>query len=200
MRIVVALGGNALVRRGGSADAATQRENVSVAVRALAALAVEHELVGHARQRPAGRPARAPGRRLPAARALPLDVLGAETEGMIGYLIEQELINALGGRSVATLLTQVIVDGDDPAFFRPTKFIGPVYDRATADRLAVERGWAIAADGAHWRRVVPSPEPRSIVELPTIRLLAEAGAGGLRGGGGIPVSSTATAGCAASRR
>ena len=118
----------------------------------------------------------------------PLDVLGAESEGMIGYLLDQELVNALGGRGVATLLTQVIVDVEDPAFAHPTKFIGPVYDRETAEQLAVERGWHVAPDGPHWRRVVPSPEPRSIVELPTIKLLVEAGVLVVCvGGGGIPV-------------
>jgi carbamate kinase len=107
---------------------------------------------------------------------------------MIGYLLEQELVNVLGGRPVATLLTQVIVDAGDPAFSRPTKFIGPVYDRESADLLTEERGWQIAPDGPHWRRVVPSPEPRSIVELPTIRLLVEAGVLVVCvGGGGIPV-------------
>jgi carbamate kinase len=121
-------------------------------------------------------------------RPYPLDVLGAESEGMIGYLLEQELVNVLGGRPVATLLTQVIVDAGDPAFSRPTKFIGPVYDRESADLLTEERGWQIAPDGPHWRRVVPSPEPRSIVELPTIRLLVEAGVLVVCvGGGGIPV-------------
>ena len=118
----------------------------------------------------------------------PLDVLGAESEGMIGYLLDQELVNGLGGRDVATLLTQVIVDADDPAFARPEKFIGPVYERAHAERLAAERGWAIAADGNFWRRVVASPEPRSIVELQTIRLLVNAGVLVVcAGGGGIPV-------------
>ena len=119
----------------------------------------------------------------------PLDVLGAETEGMIGYLLDQELVNALGGRPVATLLTQVIVDRDDPAFALPTKPIGPVYDRETADRLAAERGWAVAPDGPYHRRVVASPEPRSIVELTTLRLLVEAGVLVVCvGGGGIPVA------------
>src|SRR4029079_986744 len=118
----------------------------------------------------------------------PLDVLGAESEGMIGYLLDQELVNVLGGRQVATLLTQVIVDADDPAFARPTKFIGPVYFRSDADILAAERGWHVAPDGPRWRRVVASPEPRSIVELPTIRLLVEAGVLVVCvGGGGIPV-------------
>ena len=118
----------------------------------------------------------------------PLDVLGAETEGMIGYLLDQELVNALGARPVATLLTQVIVGADDPAFEKPTKFIGPVYTEERAQQLASSRHYAVAADGEHWRRVVPSPEPRAIVELPTIRLLVEAGVLVVcGGGGGIPV-------------
>ena len=97
----------------------------------------------------------------------PLDMLGAETEGMIGYLIEQELENALGhDRPVATLLTQIVVDPADPAFARPTKPVGPVYAEAEAKTLAAQRGWAIAPDGPHWRRVVPSPRP---VEIPDLR-------------------------------
>jgi carbamate kinase len=118
----------------------------------------------------------------------PLDILGAESEGLIGYLLEQQLINELPERPVATLLTQVVVDADDPAFASPTKPIGPVYDERTASRLAAERGWTIAPDGDRYRRVVASPEPRSIVELSAIRLLA--GSGVLVvcvGGGGIPV-------------
>jgi carbamate kinase len=118
----------------------------------------------------------------------PLDVLGAESEGMIGYLLEQELGNELPGRRVATLLTQTIVDADDPAFARPTKPVGPVYDGATAARLAELRGWTVAPDGDRWRRVVPSPEPRRILELATIDLLVDAGVIVVCvGGGGIPV-------------
>ena len=118
----------------------------------------------------------------------PLDVLGAESEGMIGYLLDQELVNVLGARPVATLLTQVIVDRDDPAFEQPTKFIGPVYSETEVRQLAYARGWSVAEDGQHWRRVVASPEPRSIVELATIRLLVEAGVLVVCvGGGGIPV-------------
>ena len=118
----------------------------------------------------------------------PLDVLGAESEGMIGYLLDQELVNTLGTRDVATLLTQVIVDRDDPAFEHPTKFVGPVYSEPEARQLAYARRWTVAQDGEHWRRVVPSPEPRSIVELRTIRLLVEAGVVVICvGGGGIPV-------------
>jgi carbamate kinase len=125
----------------------------------------------------------------------PLDVLGAETEGMIGYLMEQALRNHLPERQVVTLLTQVEVDSQDPAFAHPTKPIGPLYTQAEAERLAAERGWAIAPDGPSYRRVVPSPEPRRILELPTIRLLVEAGALVIcAGGGGIPVVVTPSGG------
>ena len=188
MRVVVALGGNALLQRGEPADAATQRHNVATAVEALAGLAAEHEVVVTHGNGPQVGLLALQGEAYRQVAPYPLDVLGAESEGMIGYLLDQELINALAGRPVATLLTQVIVDAGDPAFDEPTKFIGPVYDRATAGRMAAERGWVVRPDGPHWRRVVPSPEPRSIVELPTIRLLVEAGVLVVCvGGGGIPV-------------
>ena len=188
MRVVVALVGNALLQRGEPADADAQRRNVAVAVEALAELAREHEvIVTHGNGPQVGLLA-LQGEAYTQVEPYPLDVLGAESEGMIGYLLDQELVNALGGRGVATLLTQVIVDVEDPAFAHPTKFIGPVYDRETAEQLAVERCWHVAPDGPHWRRVVPSPEPRSIVELPTIKLLVEAGVLVVCvGGGGIPV-------------
>lgn len=188
MRIVAALGGNALLRRGEPLTADLQRRNVARAVTALVPLGREHELVvTHGNGPQVG---------LLALQSLayeevapyPLDVLGAESEGMIGYLLEQELVNALPGRPVATLLTQVVVDADDPAFASPTKPIGPVYREPEARRLARERGWSIARDGDGWRRVVPSPEPRRIVELSTIRLLVDAGVLVVcAGGGGIPV-------------
>jgi carbamate kinase len=189
MRVVIALGGNALVRRGEPADAATQRRNVATAVAAVADLAAEHEvIVTHGNGPQVGLLA-LQGDAYDAVAPYPLDVLGAETEGMIGYLLDQELVNALGGRPVATLLTQVIVDRADPAFTLPTKPIGPGYDRETADRLAAERGWAVAPDGPYHRRVVASPEPRSIVELTTLRLLVDAGVLVVCvGGGGIPVA------------
>jgi carbamate kinase len=189
MRIVIALGGNALLRRGEPADAAAQRRNVATAVEAIADLAADHEvIVTHGNGPQVGLLA-LQADAYEAVAPYPLDVLGAETEGMIGYLLDQELVNALGGRPVATLLTQVIVDRDDAAFTHPTKPIGPVYDRATAERLAGERGWAIAPDGNHHRRVVASPEPRGIVELGTLQLLVEAGVLVVCvGGGGIPVA------------
>ncbi len=188
MRIVIALGGNALLRRGEPAEAEAQRRNVATAVAAIAELAAEHEvIVTHGNGPQVGLLA-LQGDAYDAVAPYPLDVLGAESEGQIGYLLDQELVNALGGRPVATLLTQVIVDVDDPAFAHPTKPIGPVYDRATAERLAAERGWSIAPDGPHYRRVVASPEPRSIVELHTLRLLAMTRVLVICvGGGGIPV-------------
>jgi carbamate kinase len=191
MRLVVALGGNALLRRGQQADAETQRRNVAVAVRAIADLAPEHEVVVTHGNGPQIGLLALQGEADPAGRPYPLDVLGAETEGMVGYMLDQELTNALPGWSIATLLTQVVVDPDDPAFDRPTKPIGPMYDRDVAERLAAERGWSVAADAGGYRRVVPSPEPREIIELPTIRLLVQAGVLVICvGGGGIPVVST----------
>jgi carbamate kinase len=189
MRIVIALGGNALLRRGEPAEAAVQRRNVQTAVTAIAELAADHEVIVTHGNGPQVGLLSLQADAYDAVAPYPLDVLGAESEGQIGYLLDQALVNALGGRPVATLLTQVIVDPADPAFAHPTKPIGPVYDRETAERLAAERGWSIAADGPHHRRVVASPEPRSIVELETLRLLVEAGVLVVCvGGGGIPVT------------
>src|SRR4051794_9773726 len=189
MRIVIALGGNALLRRGEPAEADAQRRNVATAVAAIADLAGDHEvIVTHGNGPQVGLLA-LQGDAYYAVAPYPLDVLGAESEGMIGYLLDQELVNALAGRDVATLLTQVIVDLDDPAFGHPTKPIGPVYDRETAERLAAERGWSVAPDGRYYRRVVASPEPRSIVELHTLNLLVMTRVVVICvGGGGIPVA------------
>ena len=182
MRIVAALGGNALLRRREQQSGEAQRRHVDAAVSSLAALAAEHDIVvTHGNGPQVGLLAlQAPEE--------PLDVLGAESEGLIGYLLEQGLANALPGRPVATVLTQVLVDPLDPAFERPTKPIGPVYDRDEAARLADERGWSVAVDGPHFRRVVASPEPLAIVELEAIRLLVRSGVLVVcAGGGGIPV-------------
>ncbi|WP_218511536.1 carbamate kinase, partial [Variovorax sp. dw_308] len=120
----------------------------------------------------------------------PLDVLGAQTEGMIGYMIEQELGNLLPfERPFATLLTMVEVDARDPAFSNPTKFIGPVYSKEAADRLAAERGWVVKPDGDKWRRVVASPEPKRIFQLRPIKWLVEHNTIVIAaGGGGIPAA------------
>jgi carbamate kinase len=188
MLVVVALGGNALLRRGEATDAATQRANVAAAVAAIAELAHGHNVVVTHGNGPQVGLLALQSDALHENAPYPLDVIGAESEGMIGYLLEQELVNQLPERLVATLLTQVIVDPDDPAFAHPTKPIGPIYDQRTARRLAAKRGWAVAAEGEHYRRVVASPEPRSIVELATVRLLVRAGVLVVCvGGGGIPV-------------
>ena len=188
MRIVVALGGNALLRRGQPMTAEVQRENVRVAAEQLAPVAEANELViSHGNGPQVGLLA-LQGAAYHEVEAYPLDVLGAQTEGMIGYLIEQELGNLLPfERPFASILTMVEVDPADPAFTDPTKFIGPVYEREEAERLAAEKGWAIKPDGDKWRRVVASPEPRQIFQIKPIRWLLEHGAVVVcTGGGGIP--------------
>jgi carbamate kinase len=188
MRIVVALGGNALLKRGQPMTAEVQRANVRVAAKAIAPLAAAHQIViSHGNGPQVGLLA-LQGAAYKPDEAFPLDVLGAETEGMIGYMIEQELGNLLPFEvPFATVLTMVEVDPDDPGFQNPTKFVGPVYDKAEADRLAAEKGWAIKADGAKWRRVVPSPLPKRIFEIRPIRWLLDQGTVVIcAGGGGIP--------------
>ncbi|MER8574540.1 carbamate kinase [Mesorhizobium sp. M1338] len=189
MRIVVALGGNALLRRGEPMTAENQRANIVRAAAVLAGLIGEGHsiIITHGNGPQVGLLA------LQAAatsdgRTFPLDVLGAESAGMIGYVIEQELGNLLKERLFATLLTQVKVDPHDPAFAHPTKPIGPVYDEATARKLAIERRWRIAPDGDKWRRVVPSPRPLEILEAAVISFLVERGVIVIcTGGGGVPV-------------
>jgi len=189
VRVIVALGGNALLRRGEAADVTTQRDNVAAAVSAIAQLARTHEVVVSHGNGPQVGLLALQSETFPGLASYPLDVLGAESEGMIGYLLEQQLLNELGDHPVATLLTQVVVDASDPAFTNPSKPIGPIYDLETATRLAADRGWSIAPDGDHYRRVVPSPEPRAIVELAALRLLVDSGVLVVCvGGGGIPVS------------
>ena len=190
MLVVVALGGNALLKRGQPMTAQNQRENVRVAAQALAPVAAEHDLViGHGNGPQVGLLA-LQGAAYTAVETYPLDVLDAETEGMVGYMIEQELGNLLPfERPFATLLTMIEVDTGDPAFANPTKFIGPVYDKADADRLAAEKGWAIKPDGDKWRRVVASPEPKRIFELRPMKWLLEKHTIVIAaGGGGIPTA------------
>src|SRR6187551_1564152 len=188
MRIVVALGGNALLRRGEPLTAEAQRANVQTAAVALAAIYPGNELVITHGNGPQVGLLALQGAAYKPDEAYPLDVLGAETEGMVGYMIEQELGNLLPFEvPFATILTMVEVDPDDPAFHNPTKFIGPVYERGDADRLAAEKGWEFRQDGEKWRRVVPSPLPQRIFEIRPIQWLLEKNTVVIcAGGGGIP--------------
>ena len=189
MRIVVALGGNALVRQGEAQDTSAQRRNLRAATRVLARLAIDHAMVVTHGNGPQVGLLALQSEALSGVEPLPLDVLGAQTQGMIGYMIEDELRDELAGdREIATLLTQVVVDAHDPAFDAPTKPIGPVYGESEAKRLAGERGWVVMQDGEHWRRVVASPEPIRILEMHSVRLLLDAGVVVIcSGGGGVPV-------------
>ena len=166
MRVVIALGGNALLRRGEPMTADAQRKNVRIAAEAMAPIAKSHQLViSHGNGPQVGLLA-LQGAAYSKVDPYPLDVLGAETEGAIGYMIEQELGNLLPFEvPFATILTMIEVDGADPAFKNPTKFIGPVYPKDEAERMAKEKGWAIKPDGDKWRRVVASPAPKRIFEI-----------------------------------
>jgi carbamate kinase len=188
MRILIALGGNALLRRGEPMTTEVQRKNVKVAAEAMAPIAEHNQLViTHGNGPQVGLLALQDAAYEP-DEDFPLDVLGAQTEGMIGYMIEQELGNLLPFEvPFATLLSMVEVDPKDRAFQNPTKFVGPVYEKAEADRIAAQRGWAFKTDGAKWRRVVPSPAPKRIFEVRPVRWLLERGTVVIcAGGGGIP--------------
>ena len=190
MRVVVALGGNALMRRGQSMTAENQRENVKIACDHLAPIGEKHELIiSHGNGPQIGLLAleEAAYEEVPES---PLDVLGAETQGMIGYLIEQELGNRLPfEKPFASLLTMIEVDPDDSAFADPGKPIGPLYGKPEADKLAAERGWTFKPDGDSMRRVVPSPIPQRIFERRPIKWLLDQGCVVIcAGGGGIPVA------------
>ena len=188
MRIVVALGGNALLKRGEPMTAEMQRKNIKTAANALASVAQQHQLVlAHGNGPQVGLLA-LQASAYKEVEAYPLDVLGAQTEGMIGYMIEQELGNLLPFEvPFDTILTMVEVDPKDTAFQNPTKFVGPIYDKAEADRLAQEKSWAFKQDGNKWRRVVPSPLPKRIFEIRPIKWLLEKNTVVIcTGGGGIP--------------
>jgi carbamate kinase len=188
MRILVALGGNALLRRGQAMTAENQRQNVRTAAEALAPLGREHELViSHGNGPQVGLLA-LQGAAYDKVEAYPLDVLGAQTEGMIGYMIEQELGNILPfEQPFATILSMVEVDPDDPAFQNPSKPIGPVYTEEEARLLALEEGWKTAPDGTGFRRVVASPMPKRIFQIRPVKWLLDKGCIVIcAGGGGIP--------------
>lgn len=190
MLVVAALGGNALLRRGEPLTAENQRANVREASVSLARIVrAGHRLVITHGNGPQVGLLALQGAAYKPDEAYPLDVLGAETGGMIGYIIEQELENALDhSHPVATLLTQVVVDARDPAFQNPTKFIGPVYDRDEAETRARAAGWTVRQDGDKWRRVVPSPRPQAIPDIHVLQLLLDQGVIVIcTGGGGIPV-------------
>jgi carbamate kinase len=192
MKLVIALGGNALLKRGQPADPELQRRNIANAALVLAPIIATHSVIlTHGNGPQVG---------LLALQTMmganthpfPLDVLGAESEGMIGYVLEQELRNCLPAQNFTTLLTQILVDADDQAFSLATKPIGPRYSETEANNLALKHGWAIARDGDYWRRAVASPKPQRILELPAIRLLRDAGHTVIcAGGGGIPVAMAA---------
>ena len=192
MRIVVALGGNALLRRGQVMSYENQRDNVEVASAHLAPLVENHELVICHGNGPQVGLLALEGAAYEDVPAYPLQVLGAETQGMIGYLIERTMGNLLPfEQPLATLLTMIEVDPNDPAFDNPTKPIGPIYEKDEADSIAAEKGWTFKIDGDRFRRVVPSPKPKRVFELRQIRWLLEKGCVVIcAGGGGIPTMYT----------
>lgn len=189
MRVVVALGGNALARRGEPMTAERLRANVQSMCDALANFARDNELVITHGNGPQVGLLALQNLAYPEVDPYPLDILGAETQGMIGYVVQQQLANTLGGeREVVGLITTTVVDADDPAFDHPTKLVGPTYTLAEAQRLAAKHGWDIAEDGPSYRRVVPSPPALSIVQAPLIQRLLESGSVVVSvGGGGVPV-------------
>lgn len=196
MKIVITLGGNALLRRGEALSADNQRRNIEVAAQALARLAAKHDLVlSHGNGPQVGLLAlqnEAYARENPAVPAYPFDVLGAESQAMVGYMFAQALSRALqtvgSDRPVASILTQSEVDPDDPAFANPTKFIGAMMTEAEAKEAEREHGWRVKQDGKGYRRVIASPRPLRIVEFPIIKNLVDTGTLVIScGGGGVPV-------------
>jgi len=189
MRIVAALGGNALLERGEPPESGIQEAHVIRAVRALAPLAAGNDLViTHGNGPQVGMLALESAHDPALSRPYPFDVLGAQTQGMIGYWLVQELQNALPGRQAACLISRTLVSPDDPAFAHPSKFVGQVYDEQQARALAASQHWEIRQDGARWRRVVPSPEPAELLDLTVIRMLLDRQTIVVcSGGGGVPV-------------
>ncbi len=195
MKLVVALGGNALLRRDQPPTAENQLDNIRRAAVQLARVAAHQDLVLTHGNGPQVGLLALQGAAYVKVETYPLDVLGAQTDGMIGYLLEQEMANLLPAtRAVTTLITRVEVDAHDPAFGHPSKPIGPMYTKAQSEHVAADKGWALAADGDAFRRVVASPQPLRVLGLQAIRWLLEHGAVVIAaGGGGIPVASTGPA-------
>ncbi|MET9339770.1 MULTISPECIES: carbamate kinase [unclassified Nonomuraea] len=189
MKVLVALGGNAVLRRGERQDDHVQRANLAAAIRPLAKVAERHELIiTHGNGPQVGMLALESAADPKLTKPYPFDTLVAETQGMIGYWMLQALQNGLPGRQVISIITQTLVSAVDPAFQNPTKFVGPVYDQAEAEKLAEENGWVVKPDGQYWRRVVPSPKPQRVVETRLIRGLMRDGVIVVgAGGGGVPV-------------
>lgn len=188
MRILIALGGAALLASGERPDAEVQRRHIEAAAAAIAGIARDHQVVVTHGSGPQVGLLAVQSALYPSVDQYPLDVLGAETEGLVGYFLQQALANQLRDREVVTLLTQVVVDPADPALSAPAKLIGPPLAEIDATRLARDRGWVVVPDGGRFRRAVPSPEPLAVVELPTIERLLDAGVLVVcAGGGGIPV-------------
>ncbi|PSU33876.1 carbamate kinase [Photobacterium lutimaris] len=186
--IVVAVGGNALLQRGELMSYENQASNIDVASKALAQLSEDYRVVVVHGNGPQVGLLALQNLAYADAPPYPLDVLGAETQGMIGYMMAQSMRKYMRNGQVSTVVTQILVDKDDPAFGKPNKFIGPVYDKQTAQAKAVQYGWQIKPDGEYWRRVVPSPFPKGIIEIDSIRTLLDAGHTVICcGGGGCPV-------------
>ena len=188
MKIVITLGGNALLRRGEVMSAENQQLNIKHACQSIVKVAKNHHVVlGHGNGPQVGLLA-LQSESYKAVPAYPFDILGAESQAMVGYMFAQELRNQLGGADVACVITQSIVDAKDPAFSNPTKFIGCVYSKEESEKIAKEKGWVMKEDGPYYRRVVPSPKPKKIVEMPVIRSLVDSGVMVISaGGGGVPV-------------
>ena len=176
MRIVIALGGNAILQRGQPMECDIQRENIAKAAAAIAKIAKDHQVILTHGNGPQVGLLSLMNDAYKKVTPYPLDALGAQTQGMIGFMFEQELRNCMPNQEVCTLSTQTLVDTKDPAFENPDKFVGPVYTKEEADALLAQNpDWTIKADGAHFRRVVPSPMPAEILELETLKILANAG-------------------------
>lgn len=193
MRIVIALGGNALLQKDQPPEAEFQQQNISAAARAIAEISDGHELIITHGNGPQVGLLALQADSYQAVKPYPLDILDAESEGMLGYQIQQALMNALPERQVVALLTQVLVDEKDSAFKNPTKPIGAFYPLSERQALSEQHGWVLAEFKNGLRRLVPSPEPKEILELPAIKLLVDHDMTVVcSGGGGIPVVQDAS--------